>query len=399
MRVESQDDWDLGRSVGSTQIRRPNSFTLPSRLPDVGVTPAPLPWPVLHRHTLDEDEQSGQLSPVDVNQVIDEARVKQRNLNKWLIFVGVVVLVVFVIVDFTTPEHMLIKRWIGDFLKWIKVNPYSGTAAFAIIYAVTTILFVPGVILTLGAGAAFGCALGIGYGVLLGSVAVTVGAIVGSVFAFLLGRYAMYKHAQRWAKKFKILRAVNMAVEDHGIKLMLLLRLSPLVPYSAFNYVAGLTGVSLTDYIIGCFGVVPGVVAFVFIGASAGNAVEDMNEEVEEEEEEDHHANVVEDVVLVVGIVATVVALVFVTWYARRALRHALEESQEDEKREGEGSSDRAGDGYDSNGEKKCDEEEGDGQETCNTSDASIGSPVVDMEKAVSDCSQPRLLTSPSCSP
>ncbi|CAN0265498.1 unnamed protein product [Laminaria digitata] len=40
---------------------------------------------------------------------------------------------------------------------------------------------------------------------------------------------------------------------------------------------AGLTKASLRDYMIGCLGVIPGTVAFVFIGASTAGT---MNEEV-----------------------------------------------------------------------------------------------------------------------
>lgn len=37
--------------------------------------------------------------------------------------------------------------------------------------------------------------------------------------------------------KFKILKAVDRAIESQGLKLVLLLRLSPVVPFNAFNYV------------------------------------------------------------------------------------------------------------------------------------------------------------------
>lgn len=59
---------------------------------------------------------------------------------------------------------------------------------FAIIFCVATLLFVPGLLLTIGAGVAFGRALGFGYGLLWGSVAVLVGALIACVVAFYLGR-------------------------------------------------------------------------------------------------------------------------------------------------------------------------------------------------------------------
>lgn len=59
---------------------------------------------------------------------------------------------------------------------------------FAVIFCVATLLFVPGLILTIGAGIAFGRALGFGFGLLWGSVAVLAGAVAACILAFYLGR-------------------------------------------------------------------------------------------------------------------------------------------------------------------------------------------------------------------
>ena len=64
-----------------------------------------------------------------------------------------------------------------------------------------------------------------------------VGATVGSILAFLLGRFVLRDQAQGLFDKFKVLTAVNKAIETQGLKLVILLRLSPVVPFSAFNYV------------------------------------------------------------------------------------------------------------------------------------------------------------------
>lgn len=64
----------------------------------------------------------------------------------------------------------------------------AGVVVFALIFCVATLLFVPGLLLTLGAGVAFGRALGFGFGLLWGSVAVLAGALVACVIAFYLGR-------------------------------------------------------------------------------------------------------------------------------------------------------------------------------------------------------------------
>lgn len=64
-----------------------------------------------------------------------------------------------------------------------------------------------------------------------------VGATMGSVLAFALGRFVLQEQAQGLFNKFKILKAVDRVIETQGLKLVILLRLSPIVPFSAFNYV------------------------------------------------------------------------------------------------------------------------------------------------------------------
>lgn len=62
----------------------------------------------------------------------------------------------------------------------------TGVVVFAVIFCMATLLFVPGLILTIGAGVAFGRALGFGWGLLFGSIAVIIGAMAACIIAFYL---------------------------------------------------------------------------------------------------------------------------------------------------------------------------------------------------------------------
>lgn len=61
-----------------------------------------------------------------------------------------------------------------SFLEWVEDTPGLGALAFAAVYVFTTVCFIPGALLTLGAGLVFGRALGTGLGVLVGSLSVLV---------------------------------------------------------------------------------------------------------------------------------------------------------------------------------------------------------------------------------
>lgn len=72
------------------------------------------------------------------------------------------------------PQLGYVADTLVAFLQWVEDNPGLGAVAFAAVYIFTTVCFIPGSLLTLGAGLVFGRALGTGWGVLVGSVAVLV---------------------------------------------------------------------------------------------------------------------------------------------------------------------------------------------------------------------------------
>jgi uncharacterized membrane protein YdjX (TVP38/TMEM64 family) len=65
-------------------------------------------------------------------------------------------------------------------------------------------------------------------------------------------------------------RGIDAAIAKEGLKVVLLLRLSPLVPYNALNYALALTGVRFRDYVLGSWiGMLPGTVLYIWLGAGA----------------------------------------------------------------------------------------------------------------------------------
>ena len=52
---------------------------------------------------------------------------------------------------------------------------------------------------------------------------------------------------------------------------MILLRLSPLIPYNALDYISGVTSIPLRDYSLALIGILPGTILFCFVGATASS--------------------------------------------------------------------------------------------------------------------------------
>ncbi|MDY6937314.1 MAG: TVP38/TMEM64 family protein [Cyanobacteriota bacterium] len=185
----------------------------------------------------------------------------------------------------------------------------AGAVAFILLYIVATVAFLPGSIVTLGAGVVFGVALG--------SLYVFIGATLGATCAFLVGRYI----ARDWiAKKIEgnsKFAAIDEAVGREGLKIVLLTRLSPIFPFNLLNYAYGLTGVSLKDYVLGSVGMIPGTVMYVYIGSLAGSLAT-----IGGEGQPTNAA--VQWAIRIIGFVATVAVTVYVTRVAKKALDEAV---------------------------------------------------------------------------
>jgi uncharacterized membrane protein YdjX (TVP38/TMEM64 family) len=239
---------------------------------------------------------------------------------------ALVVTIGYVIFDSLTSKH--IPSVIGKLQDWIAENPEWGVFANALVYAIATVAFVPGSLLTVASGFAFASATNSpGLGTLLGSISVFVGASVGSIAAFLLARYmfrnavAEYLQAQSGTGFTKYWAAIDRAMGVAGLKVMFLLRLSPLIPFNALNYVAGTTAISLRDYCVSMLGILPGTVLFVYIGATA-KSLSDAG---------DDESSVLKTVFLVCGVALGFVGVFIASYFAKKELDKELGEAAHDD--------------------------------------------------------------------
>jgi uncharacterized membrane protein YdjX (TVP38/TMEM64 family) len=190
-------------------------------------------------------------------------------------------------------------------LKWVESLGYIGGIVFMLIYIVSTVAFIPGSILTLGAGVLFG--------VVLGSLYVFVGATLGAIAAFLVGRYLARDWVGKKIEGNQKFAAIDRAVAHEGFKIVLLTRLSPVFPFILLNYAFGVTGVTLKDYALASVGMFPGTVMYVYIGSLAGDIARIGSE--------NHPTDsTIQWVIRIVGFIATAAVTLYVTSIARKAI-------------------------------------------------------------------------------
>jgi uncharacterized membrane protein YdjX (TVP38/TMEM64 family) len=138
-------------------------------------------------------------------------------------------------------------------------------AAFYLIIGkiIGAIILAPGTPLTLLAGATLGT--------FKGFITSMIGNTIGAVAAFFIARCIGQKYiTEKILPKYpKIKEYEERLTKKKGLQTVLFLRLVPLFPFNALNYLLGITNVSAKNYIIGTFfGIIPGTLAFVYFGES-----------------------------------------------------------------------------------------------------------------------------------
>ena len=71
-----------------------------------------------------------------------------------------------------------------------------------------------------------------------------------------------------------MVQALDKALESEGLKLMLLMRLCPLIPFSPLNYIMGVTSVTIKDFCFGLVSITPATCVYVFIGTTISSIAE-----------------------------------------------------------------------------------------------------------------------------
>ncbi|MDQ3563503.1 MAG: TVP38/TMEM64 family protein [Pseudomonadota bacterium] len=177
----------------------------------------------------------------------------------WNLIIPAIALVAVFAAWFLLP----LKDWLDSFSGWIEGLGVWGGVVFAAAYIVATVVLAPGAPFTIAAGLVFG--LGWGFPVVM------VGATLGAALAFLAARYLVRDRIKGMIEKRPKFQAVDKAVTEEGWKVVLLLRLSPLVPFNLQNYFFGITQIKFWHYILATFvGIIPGVMLYLYLGAIGG---------------------------------------------------------------------------------------------------------------------------------
>ena len=178
-----------------------------------------------------------------------------------------------------------------------ELGPWA-PAIYILAYIIATLLMIPGSLLTPVAGFSFG--------LVNGTITVSIGSTAGAALAFLVARYLARRRISRILERHQYLSAVDKALEQGSWKTVALMRLSPVIPFNLQNYLWGLTPVGFWTYVLASWiSMLPGTFLYVYLGSIPRRAAD---------------GNPLEWAFLGGGLIATLVAIIYITRLARRAL-------------------------------------------------------------------------------
>ncbi len=206
-----------------------------------------------------------------------------------------------------------LAAWIAGAAAWSQRHREVAGALFIGVYVLAAVLVVPGSILTLSAGFIFGLPLGVAL--------TSAGSVLGASAAFVVGRFIARDWVARRVAAWSGFGAFAAALHHDGFAIVLLARLSPLIPYSLLNYALALTTARFRDYLLATWiGMLPATVLYVYAGSLAKSVTTLANA--------DSAPSSVTYTLLAIGFVATVALTLLIARRATRLLRVRLAAEQ-----------------------------------------------------------------------
>eukprot|EP01116_Phalansterium_solitarium_P008594 TRINITY_DN22530_c0_g1_i1.p1 TRINITY_DN22530_c0_g1~~TRINITY_DN22530_c0_g1_i1.p1 ORF type:complete len:302 (-),score=82.33 TRINITY_DN22530_c0_g1_i1:789-1694(-) len=195
-------------------------------------------------------------------------------------------------------------------VEWIQGLGYWGPVAFVGIYALTNVLFIPGFVLNIAAGYV--------WNLWFGSLYVWFGAVFGAAASFFVGRYFFKEWSAFFVGRFEKVEVLSTVIGDNALKIIFLLRLSPVMPYNILNYTLSMIPkVKFWHYLLATsVGTTPGIIVFVQLGT----VLKDLQAVFDGSAEETSDYQII----MIAGFAGTIVLMVIISWVAGRAIKKEM---------------------------------------------------------------------------
>ena len=179
-----------------------------------------------------------------------------RRHIKFIVFIAIILLFTL-----SPIRNNLLQMNLPERIKTFAGNPLA-PFLYVGIYILGVLLAFPGLPLTVLAGAMFGFGLG--------TLVTVLGSNLGIQLTFLISRYFGGELMPFLTHRYPYFKLMDQKLKHNGFRVMVTLRLLPIIPFNAINYLSGLTSVTYRDYTLGnLVGMLPGSMLYVYFGTTA----------------------------------------------------------------------------------------------------------------------------------
>src|SRR6476646_10896969 len=196
-----------------------------------------------------------------------------------------------------------LKGWFINLKNWLRTLGPWALPMFIVVYILMTLAGLPNALLMLGSGTLFGFSKGVLYA--------SIADILGATACYVVGKTIARKQIKKWLAKNPKFIEIDKAIARKGWKIILLTRLSPILPSSILNYGFSSTKVKFRDYFIFTWiGMLPVVAFYVYRGSFGVRMF--------------GKSGTPENLLLqLAGLLATIATAIYTTRVAQRALAQA----------------------------------------------------------------------------
>ena len=196
-----------------------------------------------------------------------------------------------------------VERFIAGLGLW-------GPVIFTLLFIALMPFFVPNASFALIAGALFG--------LWWGTVIVVIAGLISELVLFSLGHKVLRDRVNYTLKQYPKLLAIKKALIKKPIKLMILLRLSP-IPFTPICYLLSTTKITYRKYIMGYIGFIPGNFVTVYFGFVAKHVAKMAGKS--------DNISPAELAIAIIGLVACIILITYISHAAKQAI--AEEQAEE----------------------------------------------------------------------
>jgi uncharacterized membrane protein YdjX (TVP38/TMEM64 family) len=237
------------------------------------------------------------MTSAHAHTTVHHEKRKRGSKVRWiLIGAGVIALI-------AALQWLPVGDWIESAKGWFEDLGAFGPIVFVALYVAIGLLLLPASAMTIAAGSIFGLWLGFLWAV--------IAANLTAIAAFLVARHLARGALERKLKSNERFKELDDAIGAGTWKIVALVRLSPIVPFSFANYAMGLTQVGFGPYCLATFlGMLPGTFVYVYLGYVGAESLHGGSKSTSQW------------ILLGVGLVASAALVFWLTRMARAKLRH-----------------------------------------------------------------------------